>query len=774
VAVGVVVLSESWRHEDATPVGPYAPAAAGLIFVAVGSLWAGVGYRTAVVAVGVALVVALIGGFIALDQRREAERERRVATARELAAAADANLDDDPERSVLLALAAIDQTRSSDGIVLPEAEEALHRAVTASRILLSAPGVGGALDWSPDGTLFVTEGPEDTGLIDIRDADTGESVRSFHGHDVDVNSVAFSNDGSMLATAGDDGAVRVWDPGTGDELLEVQRQDDDGGGVTLVTGPSFSPDGARVAAAWRDVVRVIDIATGEVVTEIAADDPSSTDFSRDGARLAIASWSGDAMATVVDASSGEEHFTLRGNESGTNDVDWSPDGKWIATAGADGTARIWDADTGKHRFLITGHTAYIWSLDWSPDATRLATVSDDGTARISEISDGGVRELLSFSAQDTSHGLNGVAFSPDGERLMTGDLAITAVKIWDTSDTGGAEWMNMADVPWGGNAADFTPDSRALVMGGFEGAASISDIKSGNRVATFGARSGDGEVAWTDLSNDGQLLATAEWDGPVDVWEASTEEHRLTVGADSVDGWVGEVEWSRDSQVLAIVFNYSDRSDVVIVDRSGAELATITEAAGNLISSVSFSPDGRLLATTREGIERVDPSQMNATIWDWRRGEIVRTIETSANLVVFDPTGTRIATARRVEGVADVWDARTGDRVATLAAASLISDITFDPDGTSVATTHADGTIRLWNPDTGVQQLMLGGPATLAEDVKFSPDGTKLATTGSDAVVRVWALDLDDLIAIANARLTRTLSDDECRQYLHVERCPQP
>ena len=58
-------------------------------------------------------------------------------------------------------------------------------------------------------------------MIDIRDAETGESVLSFHGHDVDVNDVAFSSDGSMLATTGDDGAVRVWDPTTGDELVGV-------------------------------------------------------------------------------------------------------------------------------------------------------------------------------------------------------------------------------------------------------------------------------------------------------------------------------------------------------------------------------------------------------------------------------------------------------------------------------------------------------------------------------------------------------------------------
>ena len=132
------------------------------------------------------------------------------AGSRALAAASVANLEVDAERSILLALEAIDRTRSVDGTVLPEAEEALHRAVTASRIVLSVPGVGGALDWSPTG-VFVTEGPEDSGIVDIRDAGSGQSVIEFPGHDVDVNDVRFSPDGSMLATTGDDGALKVWD-----------------------------------------------------------------------------------------------------------------------------------------------------------------------------------------------------------------------------------------------------------------------------------------------------------------------------------------------------------------------------------------------------------------------------------------------------------------------------------------------------------------------------------------------------------------------------------
>jgi WD40 repeat protein len=320
---------------------------------------------------------------------------------------------------------------------------------------------------------------------------------------------------------------------------------------------------------------------------------------------------------------------------------------------------------------------------------------------------------------------------------------------------------------------DFTPDSRGLVVGESGGEASVIDVTTGDRLNTIGgSASVAGDVTMLEMNVDGNLIAATNWEGLVDVWSAATGELVFSTQSEGDDG-LADLTWSGNGEMLAIASADTERGQVAILDRAGARLGTIVAEPGFTFRSVSLSPDGDLAVVTNELAARDDPSTVTAQVWDWRRGEIVTTIETPSVPVAFDSSGTRIATAHWLEGVVDVWDAQTGERLATLVAPTSAWDVTFSGDGEAVATAHVDGTVRLWDAATGVERLVLPGHQGQAFEVEFSPDGSMLASSGGDGIVRVWALDLDDLIAIANDRLTRGFTDDECRQFLHVERCPQ-
>ena len=430
--------------------------------------------RAVVAVLAIAALVAIGLTVFARDQARRAEEEERTAIARELAAASVANLEVDPERSVLLAVEAIDQTRSVDGSVLPEAEEALHRAVTASRIELTSENAGGTLDWSPDG-VFVTEGPENSGMIDIRDAATGDSVRAWKGHEEDVNDVRFSPDGSMLATAGDDGELKVWDPATGEAISSTSGR---GGAV----GQSFSADGSLLAVVWPEegTARIVDPATGSVVRTIAGLDtfPIDTALSPDGERVAVAMAFED-IAMVFDVATGEPVFELPDHNYSVNDVSWSPDGRWIATASGDASVRVWDAETGRLETTLVGHTGVVITVDWAPDSRRLVSGGSDGTARLWEVDDAVGREVLTLSAQQTRSGTF-AAFSedPEGSHVITGDVGITAIKIWDVALSGDAEVANLPTDYLAPVDVAYLPDGR-IVAPIDVGSVSVWDLTGG-------------------------------------------------------------------------------------------------------------------------------------------------------------------------------------------------------------------------------------------------------------------------------------------------------
>jgi WD40 repeat protein/DNA-binding SARP family transcriptional activator len=699
-------------------------------------------------ALGVALVGSIIAGVVALDQRADAQREAQVAASRELAAAAIANLDVDPELSTLLALEAVDATQGEDGTVLREAEEALHRAVSSLRLGLTVPQGGYGLAVSPDGTRFATGGDGSDSAVTVWDLETGEQRLQLSGHDGGAAAVGFSPDGVSIATT-HDSTVRLWDAVTGEQLRTLRGH----GGY--VTHPVFSPDGRWVAAGGEDsTIRIWDVTQGtEEMTLAGHESPTyRAAFSPDGARLATASE--DGTAKIWDLATGETLVMLEGHRWGVTGVDFSPDGSRIATASIDGSVRIWDPASGAHLRTFVAPVD-LHAVAYSPDGTRIASAGTDGIARIWDTDTG--REMLTLAGHTSA--VNDLAYTPDGNHLLT--IGQDGTRLWDVSVGGGRDWLRVPSAELILVGVAFSPDGATFAAPAEPSGVTIWDTRTGDEIITL---TGHGAKLTTVVfSPDGRRIAAGSdlTDTPP-VWDVETGELLFTLDGHEED--VRAVSFSPDGS--RIVTGSWDATARVWDAATGEQVAVLDEWNRPSIISAAFSPDGRSIVTGDD--------DGNVTVWNAATLEKERTFSGHTSHVAglaFGPDGLFLTAGE--DGAARVWDFETGQvRVTLRGHTARVNQVAASPDGARIATSSDDGTVRLWDSATGEELLTLLGHSYLVYGVDFSPDGRLLATASPDGTAALHLLSIDELVEVARERVTRGLTDDECRQYLHLERCP--
>jgi WD40 repeat protein/DNA-binding SARP family transcriptional activator len=714
--------------------------------------------RLLLAGVAVLLVGAVVASVFAFSLRGQARDEARIAGARELAAAADANLQVDPERSILLALEAVKSSGGAHGGVLKEAQESLEDAVATSRNVLSVPGAGRGVSFSPDGTRFASEGA--SGDAAVWDASTGKRVLALESG---VTGVDFGSTGEVVATAGADGHATIWDAASGRRLRTVTDRS-----RSLVAAELGRRDTVLATVTEAGELKLWDVATGRMLLERRAWSgetiwPGAADvvaFSADGRLLAAANLGGGKVAAQVwDVDSGARLLALPANGNAANDVDLSADGSRLAVARADGAVEVRNARTGRLQATVRAHQGNVWDVELSSYGRRLATAGNDGYAKVWALGSANIRELFSLPGHNAT--VEQVSFSRDGTRLVSGSDDGTA-KIWDVSLEGPRAVLLLpgtARVSSGGVA--YSADGRRLAAPS-GGAVRIWDAATGRSLRAL-----PGAARGVSFSPDGRLIATTKGSA-VQVWNASNG--RRVYGA-TINNSCRTVElrcpvtqavFSPDGSQLAV--GSADGTARILDVRTGLERLRLATYQGPLLN-VAFSSDGRRLVTAAlDGTAKVWDTQNGAQLL--RLGPVAQPIAD----VAISPDGDRVVTAGW-DGLVRVWNAENGDQARSWNAnQGDLFDIAFATDG-RLATTGEDGGIKLWNPARGDELLSL--PAAGRSAVAFSPDGKRLAASvASGRTVTVWPLGISDLVELARGRVTRSLTEEECRRYLHVGRCP--
>jgi WD40 repeat protein len=202
--------------------------------------------------------------------------------------------------------------------------------------------------FSPDGTRMASAGGDGDATIKIWNSQTAELLLTLEGHDRGVYNLTFSPDGKRLASAGHDHTAVIWDLVTGKAVRTIT-------GLEIhVFGIAFSPDAQRLITADADSVRVWEVETGREILTLQGCAPLA--LSPDGKRLV--SGGPDWNVKVWDAATGNELLQFFGHNRVVRDVAFSPDGERIASASDDHSVKVWHAATGKEIATFTGHGAW--------------------------------------------------------------------------------------------------------------------------------------------------------------------------------------------------------------------------------------------------------------------------------------------------------------------------------------------------------------------------------------------------------------------------------
>ena len=564
-----------------------------------------------------------------------------------------------------------------------------------------------------------------------------------------INAIAYSPDSTRLAVSSDLG-IWMYDTDSGEELgLFVARSPnlDTPAALASIGDITFSPDGNMLATAGYDhVIRLWDALTGEQKATLIGHESRVTcvAFSPDGRTLASGGGYDDKTVRLWDVNRRQQKVILSGHESRVTCIAFSPDGRTLASGGGynDKTIRLWDVDEHQRKAILTGHQSSICCIAFSPDGRTLASgggYDEHKPVRLWDVNTG--QEKQALTGLDSN--VYGIAFSPDGKTFACGGPE-GAVSLWDTTT-----WTQETVLRHPDDIRDiaFSPDGNTFAIAGDTEVALWDPVKGIPKIQL--TKRPDVSLS-AAFSSDGQTLACGNQDGTVRFWNIDTQKLITTLPPPPVLrykswGWhpwrVSSVAFSPNAKVLATVGNTQIYLWECISEGAPWCQKAILTGHTSYVSSVVFSPDGSLIAS--------GSGDQTIRIYDARNGQhkITLTGHTRyVSSVAFNPDSRTLASGS-YDGTVRLWDVVTGAEKITLTGHNpLVTSVAFSPDGKTLASSGGwrDKSVRLWDVITGMHKSTFIHTEDL-ESVAFSPDGNTLAGGSRDGSIFLWDVHTETL-----------------------------
>lgn len=649
----------------------------------------------------IGIIVSVGFAVLAFNQRQAAEEARVQADEARIQAETEAEIN----RSIGLSNQARLYPRGGDEAFLgigyaieansgedvpAEAQQTLAEIVWqpgARRHLIGSNSNVWSAVYSPDGQYIVSGGglsPEDFSMI-LWDASTGAELGRFEGHTDRVYTVAFSPDGTKVASGSQDSGVIIWDFASRSIIHELGTGNNPGHDVD-VWNVKFTPDGTQlVSGDSSGRIIVWDVATGEIVND------------------------------------------FRGiHTAHVEDMDFSEDGRLVLTGSVDANVVVWELATGEvlERFVADSYVLGVRFLEGEQSAV---SADYSGKAIFWNFEDDSRSRVIVVDNAIPLRG--GLTLTADYQTLILGDDAGN-ILFYDLASQSNRPFREFRGHNGGILRLGLSPDEASLVSTSGDQTLIIWDLQG--RGAEQSRMETGMPVHNAVLSPDGSLIAASLDDGSVQVWTSDWQPSQSFEGNGSR---VYQVAFSPDGSLIAAA--YENGAVTVWWLENGSVLHEFNETLAP-VRALAFSPEGLLLAAAGGQVQVSEnrPIDNNITVWSMESGEAVHRFgahTAAVRSLAFSPDGTQLLSASD-DSTIILWDVVGGAFVRRYEGhTDTVWALSFNSDGSQFLSGSSDTSIILWNTATGEIVRRLDGHNTSVRALAFSPDGIH-ALSGSGTV----------------------------------------